>query len=434
MCIDHNTMKNSLLFVMLLCSNYYVLAQDSAAVYTSYTTVEKRAATHRNIINNSITKNLSLTLTADTEENWEDAFYSMALINYRTLWIDNRIKTAFDSIGYRTPEFQRSLIEMIYTVYPNDFNEEVFQLARTTLSTKVFAMCSEFLIKQHDYNAAAILILAITHKGMIDANMIPGDTAANKAILKMLELSITKPDFKKTGKLIKKITAPGYLPGNTVIYSFQRHNRNYPGIVMVRNGNGDLIRNDDSTVFSVPQLARSVSNMPFYLTNGNTPQGIFRVNGTAVSKSMAIGPTTNIQLLMPYETTPQFFLKDSSVIDTIWNEALYQRVLPGGWKNEQALYQSFYASKIGRTEIIAHGTTVDPDFYKGQSYYPQTPTQGCLCTKEIWDATGKRTISDQQKLIGAFNKAGDTNGYLIVIEVDDQQKEVTPEEILHLLN
>ncbi len=427
-------MKSFLLFVILLCSSYCALAQDSAAVYTSYTTAEKRLTTHRNIINNSITKNLSLPLTAETEENWEDAFYSMALINYRTLWIDNRIKTAFDSIGYRTPEFQRSLIEMIYTVYPNDFNDEVFQLAGITQSTKVFAMCSEFLIKQHDYNAAAIFILGITHKGMIDANMIPGDTAANKAILKMLELSITKPDFKKTGKLIKKITAPGYLPGTTVIYSFQRHNRNYPGIVMVRNGNGEFVRNDDGTVFSVAQLARSVSNMPFYLTNGNTPQGIFRVNGTAVSKSMAIGPTTNIQLLMPYETTPQFFLKDSSVIDTIWNEALYQKLLPNGWKDNQALYQSFYASKIGRTEIIAHGTTVDPEFYRNESYYPQTPTQGCLCTKEIWDANGKRTISDQQKLIGAFNKTGDANGYLIVIEIDDQQKEVTPEEILHLLN
>jgi hypothetical protein len=426
-------MKRSLFFTIIICSCYIVQAQDSA-VYTDYTTAEKRLTTYRNIINNSITKNLSLTLTAETEENWEDAFYSMALINYRTLWIDTRIHAAFDSVAYRSPEFQRSLIEMIYTMYPNDFNEEVFELARTTLSTKVFAMCSEFLIKQNTYNAAGVFVLALTHTGMIDANMIPGDTAKSKTILQMLELSIAKPDFKKTGKLIKKITSPGYLPGNTVIYSFQRHNRNYPGIVMVRNGQGELVRNEDGTVFSVPQLARSVSNMPFYLTNGNTPQGIFRMNGVDVSKSMAIGPTTNIQLQMPYETTPQSFLKDPSVTDTIWNEVLYQRILPDGWKNDQALYQSYYASKIGRTEIIAHGTTVDPDFYKGQPYYPQTPTQGCLCTKEIWDANGKRAESDQQKLIDAFNKAGDTDGYLIVIELDDQQKNVAPEEVLRLLN
>ncbi len=218
------------------------------------------------------------------------------------------------------------------------------------------------------------------------------------------------------------------------MYSIQRKNRNYPGIVMVRDSNGLFIKNDTGNIFFVQQLARSITDMPFYLTNGNTPQGIFRMLGFAVSKSPALGPTQNIQLTMPLETTIQQFLKDSSITDSVWTPELYEQLLPASFKKYHSLFQSYYASAIGRTEIIAHGTTINPAYYKGEPYYPYTPTQGCLCTKEIWsEADGKRLISDQQKLVDAVKKAGGPDGYLIVIEIDDQQKPVDINEILPYL-
>ena len=89
----------------------------------------------------------------------------------------------------------------------------------------------------------------------------------------------------------------------------------------------------------------------------------------------------------------------------------------------------------GRTEIIAHGTTVNPEYYTNQPYYPLTPTQGCLATKETWSTLdGKRIESDQQKLVNAVKVAGGADGYCIVIEIDDQQKPVGIEEILPYLN
>ena len=87
----------------------------------------------------------------------------------------------------------------------------------------------------------------------------------------------------------------------------------------------------------------------------------------------------------------------------------------------------------GRTEIIAHGTTVDPSFYSGKAYYPFTPTAGCLCTKELWDENGKRIFSGQQKLTNAVKQAGGADGYLIVIEIDDAQRAVTINEVLPYL-
>jgi hypothetical protein len=92
------------------------------------------------------------------------------------------------------------------------------------------------------------------------------------------------------------------------------------------------------------------------------------------------------------------------------------------------------AGKIGRNEIIAHGTTVDPEWYAQQPFYPLTPTQGCLCTKEIWSAVnGLRLQSDQIKLVNAIKKAGGANGYCLLIEIDDQQKPVSLKEIIQRL-
>ena len=92
--------------------------------------------------------------------------------------------------------------------------------------------------------------------------------------------------------------------------------------------------------------------------------------------------------------------------------------------------EAFYAGKIGRTEIIAHGTTIDPEYFKDKPYYPLTPTLGCLCAKELWNVTtGKLLVSEQFNLYSAFLSTPGNKGYLIVVNLDDQQKAVTREEI-----
>jgi hypothetical protein len=164
--------------------------------------------------------------------------------------------------------------------------------------------------------------------------------------------------------------------------------------------------------------------MPGYITNGNTPQGIFKLIGFDISKSSFIGPTTNMQLLLPFE-------KSSTVPDSVAMQFgnVYTSLLPKLWQQYFPVYEAFYAGSAGRTEIIAHGTTVDPEYYKGKTH---TPTQGC-CAK-VWSAAdGKRTESNQQRLVDAVKKAGGANGYCIVIEIDDQQKPVSIKDILPFL-
>jgi hypothetical protein len=347
----------------------------------------------------------------------------MELINYKTLWTKTRIQSAFDSLTDRSTDFQRSLLELIYTNYPKVFGRELNAFILKTSHPKVFAMAAEYLLQNNNDDIVRIFL-----KNLIQEKF---SNISDDAILTSLSIRLQQKNNVTAYKILPDILSRDFLAGNTIMYSFQRKNRDNPGIVIVRSKEGKFIRETNGKIFNVPQLARSISNLPGYLTNGNTPQGIFRMYGFDVSRSSFIGPTTNIQLTMPGEATLQHFLKDSSIIDSTWTIDWYKNLLPRKLKNYAQLYESFYAGKAGRTEIIAHGTAIDPEYYKSKPYYPYTPSLGCLCTREIWSTTtGKRLQSDQQKLSEAINLAGGADGYTIVIELDNKNLPININELV----
>jgi hypothetical protein len=136
---------------------------------------------------------------------------------------------------------------------------------------------------------------------------------------------------------------------------------------------------------------------------------------------------------MPYEDTwekyfhqPLAPLQDSML--------LYKQLLPSPWRHYDPMLEAWYAGKTGRTEIIAHGTTIDPEYYAGKPFYPLTPTMGCLCAREQWNVTtGRLLMSEQYGLASTYNSSPGKNGYLYVINIDDQQKGVTREEVEKLV-
>ena len=420
-------MKKILLFLAIIFLCNYIIAQTDSAIYSKFATAQNRQK-FSNQLNHSITTNLSLPLNDSTEENWQDAFSAMELIGYQQAWTKPAIKMAVDSMEKRSLNFQQALLEMLYAGRQTQFVIPVTHLLMNTTTAKIFAVCAEYLLLK---DTSKKTIAMVRGAGINKMQSLTDDK--EKVIMaeffRHLDNLVKKKPYPDQ-QLLKPLFNKNYLPGKVVVYSLQRKNRNYLGLVMVRDTAGNFIKNDVGKIWWLHQLARSVSNMPAYITNGNTPQGIFNLYGFDKSRSNFIGPTENLQLTMPYETSIQHFLNDSTIADTSWNKKWYARLLPAGLKNYEPLYETFYASGAGRTEIIAHGTAVDPEFYKGQSYYPYTPTAGCLCTREIWDTNGKRSVSDQQKLANAVKKAGGANGYLIVIELNDAQKPVTVEEIL----
>jgi hypothetical protein len=406
------------LVCMLLCAGV-CMAQDTA-VYFKFASQAGRKQFMQNVMNNNILKYLQLPLTDSTEEDWQGTFWAMELMQYKQPWVKEKINSAFIGIEKRSTSFLRALLELCYTNYGNDFKEQVLALKKATAEPKIFAMCCEYLRSSGSIVSAAVL------KKETDKQF-PGQE--ENPILKMLLAGSKADDYAAVKKILPVLFSNQFLPGKRVVYSLQRKNRNYPGIVLVRDSSGNFVKDDRGGIFYVPQLARSITNLPTYLTNGNTPQGIFRMQGFAVSASNFIGPTPNIQLAMPYEITVRSFMADSSITDTTWTADLYKKLLPAACRNYFPLMGSYYASQAGRTETIAHGTTIDPAYYKGASYRPHTPTLGCLCTKELWDAAGKRIESNQQLLVNALTKAGGAYGYLVVLELDDKQLPVSIKEV-----
>jgi hypothetical protein len=415
------------LFLLIAVSNLNIIkAQDN--LYTGYTTAANRTKLYRNLTTTSINKNLSIPLTEFTEEKWQEAFWALQLLQYKTPWIDDRVAKAFDSIEFRSNYFQKALMELAYANYPANFIAQTNDLLNKTNDPKIFSLCAEYILRlDHDNNKCRQLEQLT--KGKFDSTY-EQDSIVSLLLMRLSEFLHPVPQLIDS-KFFPDIFSKNFLPGQIIMYSFQRKNRDYPGLVIIRNKQGSFIRDSNGLVFNLPQLARSTTNLPFYLSNGNTPQGIFLMKGFNVSRSNFIGPTPNIQLSMPAEEKVSVFLCDSSVTDTTWQIDYYSRLLPQSLKKYQPLYETYYAGLAGRTEIIAHGTTINPEYYKDQPWYPQTPSQGCLSTKEIWN--GKRMESNQQKLVYALLSAGGAHGYCVVLDLDDKQTAVTIQEILPFL-
>ena len=81
------------------------------------------------------------------------------------------------------------------------------------------------------------------------------------------------------------------------------------------------------------------------------------------------------------------------------------------------LWQTLKAAQLGRTEIIAHGTAINPQWYVKQPYFPHTPSLGCLCSPEIWNGILIRSV--QQQWVDVVQSNTNAQGYLVVAEIAD---------------
>lgn len=413
----------SLLFSINLFCSQFVLTDS---VFVTQTTKENRELFKIELRDSIIFNTLSLPITPQNIPKYEKAFWAAELGLFR----DSVIKSVIVSI-LRTyllksydDSFYRRTVQAAYTLFPRILDPEIFQILNLTDNPKLFAMCMSYLMQYSE----DVEFHRSFYKSML-GNRFPD--WANNPILQMLNFRIenkTSEVFKKRPSLID-LFSYNYGNDKVVIFSIQRHKRNYPGLALIRTPDGKFVRIAEDSIFSVPQLARSITNMPGYITNGNTPQGILSIRGIDTSKNVFIGPTPNLQLILPFEDSASVFFHKNEFIKNDSVLYLYKHLLPESWRNYFPIYEAYYAGKAGRTEIISHGTTIDPSYYLNEPYYPNTPSLGCLCCFEKWDETGYRIESSQQKLIDAYLSTGYKNGYVIVIDIDNKPKPVSIEEL-----
>ena len=370
-------------------------------------------------IDETILKNLSFTLSNSTEKKYQSAFWAIELIQYRNVFTDSVVKNSFMNLNKRSIGFQRSFLELVYTLYKGEYFNQMETFSKQTDNPKIFAICLSYL---KDSGLNLNLMLSDYIKKNPESSTDPiitmlSNDLDNKSITPPSLMDLLKNDFQ----------------GNTTVFSIQRSNRDYPGLAVIKKPDGKFLREKSGEIFFVQQLARAITNLPGYITNGNTPAGIFSMQGIDSSKNIFIGPSPNLQLVLPFEVNPITFFHNKNT-DTLWNEELYNSLLPESWKNYFPIHTAYYAGKAGRTEIIAHGTTIDPGFYNGKSYFPFTPSLGCLTTKEIWsNENGKLIESDQIKFMNAIKQTGAGEGFFIVVDIDDKNTPVNLNEVKSLI-
>jgi hypothetical protein len=381
-------------FLFLICSLTVQFIHTHAQTVFPFTSKPLRDSVEQKL-KTEIHQTIRLPLNETTYQQWIGAYWAMELMLYKPLGYEQKISKQITQLPKMGPGFQRAFMEMLYTLYVHEFDIEIKTIIPELKSEKVKAMALEYL--------------ALSGKSFfID----PSDKFRQSEYYQLYQYNRSKKNLSLPAK--KDFLHSNFLTGQTVLCSFQSTDRNKPGYLMIRLADGSFMKNEKGEEAKFPQLARSISNLPFYLTNGNTPQGLFKITGTDTSDNNWIGPTTNLQMIMPFENNVSaFFGSDTSF------EAYYNKLLGTHLQQFNCLTESYWAGKIGRTEIIAHGTTINPEFYESQSYYPNTPSLGCLCSPEIWDEKGKCTYSAQQQWMQHIISKQIQPAWLIVAEVID---------------
>jgi hypothetical protein len=357
----------------------------------------------------------------------ESGLWATSQFMVRTPQSDSGIRRLVKQYEQLAPSTQRALLEVVYGLYPTDFVPAVRSIMIEASHPKNFAMAAAYLLRALPGDEATkVRILALSH------NLVCNPSQAS--MLVQLRQMIAAPTMPAPLPPIDSLLAHQGVHGFKMVYSFQRKNRNYPGLAVVQNADGTILADSSGRPRSFVQLARSASNLPWFITNGSTPQGLFTITGTAISRNVFIGPTPNLQMAMMNEVNPPSFTHYFPPVLNAPPERLYRAYFPPSWQQWPGLMQAFDAGKIGRTEIIAHGTTISPEWFSGQTFYPISPTLGCLCGLELWDAnTGHIDRSDQLGLVNAFIETPGTKGFLMVIDLDNQEAPVLVQEVQALL-
>lgn len=361
--------------------------------YSERTLAENRKMFRKTLIDSTILSVIQHPPDSSNMETWKSACWAMGLAQYRSERAEQGLKSAFTQYVKLDDELKRALLETVYGLYPEQFVPEVRAALQWEKDPKRFTMAALYLHRadftlQTGMEIRNLLIQKFRNK-------------PDHPILGMLRAELHyRPELPPIDLLL----SPDFLPGYPVFYTFFRQNRDFPGITICRLADGSLKMEDDQTLWSVWHLGRSNSGLPGYITNGNTPEGLYSIQGISMSDNIFIGPTPLVDLKMPREITPAAFFHGNTP-DTLWKRSDYMAIFPPRWRDYLPVYTSYYAGKAGRSDIVAHGTTINPEFYAGQPWYPFTPSLGCLTALELWDEeTGKRGFSHQQKLIECIKR------------------------------
>ncbi len=409
------------LFIIILLFSTDLFSQkkvEQKNLFSSYTLKSSRTHFLKELNRKS---SLLLNGKINDEKTTISILNEFALLYFRPQGLYKFITGKLKKFESNSPKLNDNLLISLKALYPDSAKALVKRIVKETneISTFVYGACH-----------------LMHYPGKHELHFIDSLLAKKFPHSKSLTLTLFRNEIKRKRKLNKQeiieiLSAP-YQKGKTIIFSFQRENRKFPGLTIIRTPEGKFLREKNGDYFSVPQLALSAANLPGYLHNGNTPQGIFSIVGFYITQKESIGPTPIILTRIPFGKPPAIFFHGENEFKK-WDIRDYKKLIPKNLRNYSPFYEAFFAGKLGRRLLVMHGSTDDLNFYKGENYFPLTPTWGCLSTIEIWDTNGHVIKSDQAKLANAFFETQCSEGFLIVLNLNNIKKPVSLSELEPLM-
>jgi hypothetical protein len=224
-------------------------------------------------------------------------------------------------------------------------------------------------------------------------------------------------------------------PGQPQMYVLCRPDRGVLCQAVLKDGQGRFLR-ENGELWSVPLSLRSIHDLSWVFSRGQTPQGIYRIQGAIPQPDTeffrAFGQFSLVNLFVPFEAGVRDFVagRRGTLSDRLSD---YQALLPPSWRNYFPIQQTYWAGKSGRALFRIHGTGEATTFFSNNRRYPTSqdwnPTIGCLSALELYDETGRLLKADMPKILDALRSIGGDNftGYLIVVDVPGENVPVQAE-------
>lgn len=221
-------------------------------------------------------------------------------------------------------------------------------------------------------------------------------------------------------------------PQQLHLYVLCRPNRRILCQAILKDRSGEFVK-QNGQLWSVPLLLESIHGLGWNFTRGQTPQGVYRIEGTVSQHNdeffRAYGQFPLVNLFVPFEPGARQFIpgRPGAFKGSLED---YQALLPPSWRSYRPIQQTYWAGRSGRSLFRIHGSGESPDFFSGKdknypNSYEWNPTIGCLSALELYSDRGQLLKSDMPKILRTLQTAGGRNfsGYLMVVDVPADGKD-----------
>ena len=290
-------------------------------------------------------------------------------------------------------------------------------ILKSQASPELVAMYNSFGLKSY-YNIDSKTLQALypdTHNSITSVNMgfYPQD---RKRLQDLFDHDYVPPGFRG-----------GRFESVPRLFVFCRHDRRYHCLMMMKDKNGEVVRERNGRMWSMPVLALARRGKRYDEVGGYTPSGVYTIDSVMpyADQTRVFGEFRRLILNFiprsPGEELLMSFLPESSHPYSWWRESVIGR-------------------DIGRNLLRIHGAGFK-NYNIFSRHYPFVKTIGCIGTRE--GRYGRTTYRDQRVLLDTMMTASGLEpryenetklfGLLYLVEINNIRDHVSLDEMIWYL-